>query len=125
MNRSDLFERWHPYWDWECFRAGMWESRSSDEGKIILAEKVLSTPELCRLYMTRSVDKWKNSAEHNLSKYWINRRPWLGWAACCFSVGATEEETREAWNMRMSEKEKDQANAIADEVIELWTRKNA
>lgn len=125
MNRADLFDIWHPYWDWECFKSGMWENRPADNGKIILAEKVLSTPELCRIYMTRSVTQWKKSAEHNLSKCWLNRRPWLGWAACCFSVGATEEETRMAWCNRLSIDQQDEANKIADEVIALWARKNA
>jgi len=125
MNKTDLFDRWHPYWDWECFKAGMWEDRRIDEGKVILAEKVLSSPELCRIYMDRAVSSWKNSAEHNLSKYWLNRRPWVGWAACCISVSATEEETRCAWNFRLTEKDKTEANLIADEIIDKWVKSNA
>jgi hypothetical protein len=124
MNRYDLFERWHPYWDWECFKAGMWSSRRKDVNKIQLCAKVLSSPDECRMAMTGAVNEYPISAQQHLSKP-AGRRPWIGQAACCFAVGAIEEETRIAWNFYMTQEAQDSANAIADDVIAEWEAKNA
>lgn len=120
MNKTDLFDRWHPYWDWECYQSGMWSDRRRSEIKVLEAAKILSSQEMCRKFMVDAMRNWTKSAEHHLSKRWINKRPWLGWAACCIAIGATEEETREAWNTRMTRESQDAANAAADEVIQMW-----
>lgn len=124
MNRYDLFERWHPYWDWECFKAGMWSSRRKEVNKIQLCARVLSTPEECRAAMLGAVNDYPISAQQHLSKT-TGRRPWIGQAACCFAVKATEEETRVAWNFYMTAEQQDSANNIADQVIAQWEAGNA
>lgn len=93
--------------------------------KITEAKNTLSDKKKCRMSMDFVVDAWPISAKQHLSKHWLNRRPWLGQAACNFSCGANEEETRIAWNFYMSKEEQDSANAIADEIIAEWEKKNA
>jgi hypothetical protein len=122
MNRFlDLFEKWHPYWDWECFKYGMWESRKKDMNKIQQASSILSDEVKCRQAMIGAVNAYPISAEQHLSKH-QGKRPWIGQAACCFACGATEEETRIAWNFYMTSKSQEMANRVADEVIDLWTK---
>lgn len=124
MNCYDLFERWHPYWDWECFKDGMWKQRRKDMNKIQACAKLLSSPDDCRQAMQSAVNSYPISAQQHLTKS-MGRRPWLGQAACCVDIGATEEETRVAWNFYMSASQQDMANRIADEVIEAWEQSNA
>lgn len=121
----DLFEFWHPYWNWECVMNGMWDSRRNDRQRIASAKAVLSTPDKCREAMTGAIEQWPISAQQHLSKVHTNRRPWLGQAACAFAVDATEEETRLAWNFHMTREAQDSANDIADELIAEWERQYA
>lgn len=125
MNKfRDLFEKWHPYWDWECFKNGMWTKRRNDMNKVQKCANTLSDPAICRLAMEGAVNAFPISAEQHLTKS-NGRRPWIGQAACCFYAGATEEETRIAWNFYMTPEQQKSANDIADEVIDKWERANA
>lgn len=83
--------------------------------------RLLADKDQCRAAMQKAVDQFPISAEQHLSKS-LGRRPWIGQAACCAVIGATEEETRIAWNFYMTPQEQDSANAIADEVIANWER---
>lgn len=121
---SELFERWHPYWKWECFNGGMWATRSKTINKIQQAAKLLANPQECRAAMVKAVNQYPISAEQHLSKNY-GRRPWIGQAACCVSLGALEEETRVAWNFYMTPDQQESANAIADKVIREWELANA
>jgi hypothetical protein len=92
--------------------------------KIQACAKVLADPERCRASMLRAIHVYPISAEQHLSKS-TGRRPWMGQAACSAAIGATEEETRIAWNFYMTPEEQASANAIADDVIAQWERANA
>lgn len=86
--------------------------------------KVLSDPSRCETAMRQAIAVYPISAEQHLSKT-TGRRPWMGQAACCAVLGATEEETRIAWNFYMTSEAQASANAIADRVIEEWEMANA
>lgn len=92
--------------------------------KIQLCARVLSTPDECRSAMAQAVNAYPISAQQHLSKP-TGRRPWMGQAACCLAVGATEEETRVAWNFYMTAEAQESANNIADQVIAQWEAGNA
>jgi hypothetical protein len=74
--------------------------------------------------MEEAVEAYPISAEQHLSKPY-GRRPWMGQAACCYALSATEEETRIAWNFYMTPEAQASANAIADQVIAEWEKANA
>lgn len=92
--------------------------------KVQQAAKLLSTRDECFEAMQRAVSEYPISARQHLTKP-IGKRPWIGQAACSVQVGATEEETRIAWNFYMTKEAQDMANAIADEVIAGWEQDNA
>lgn len=86
--------------------------------------RLLSYPDRCRAAMLQAIAQYPISAEQHLSKH-SGRRPWMGQSACCVELGATEEETRIAWNFYMTPDAQASANAIADEVIAKWEAANA
>lgn len=119
---NDLFERWHPFWHWECLP--MWQSFKKSMTRVQQAARLLSDPQACRAAMQRAVNQYPISAEQHLSKP-SGRRPWMGQAACSVELGALEEETRIAWNFYMTPDAQASANAIADDVIAQWEAANA
>lgn len=92
--------------------------------KVQQAAKLLSTPFDCRAAMVRALNEYPISARQHLTKQ-IGKRPWIGQAACNVELGATEEETRIAWNFYMTKEAQDSANGIADELIADWELANA
>lgn len=110
---------WHNHLKWEDYHAGMYESGNHRDEKINSSFLLLSTPYDLFVEMVKVSKKWKFAAEFNLSNYTFNRRAWLGWASCCYHHGATDEETRKAWN-QLTKEQKQKANRVATIVIETW-----
>lgn len=113
----------HHYSLWEDFHAGMYdESRDGRAERVAEAAKILGTPDICRKAMEKVVSEWTISTEYNLSNAGINRKAWLGQAACSCWAGIHEDETREAWGI-MTQQQRIRANQIAAEIIKEWLRK--
>jgi hypothetical protein len=102
----------------------MWDKRRNNMSKVQECARLLSDSEECLKAMLRAVREYPISAKQHLSKQ-VGKRPWIGQAACNVQLGATEEETRIAWNFYMTESEQNLANSIADFVIEQWEKANA
>lgn len=116
---SDMFDVWHPYWVWECYKLGMWSGEPPRKQFIKMAAEALKSESLYS-NMIKAVDNMPNSAQHNLSKPWLNRAPWLGQAACLVACGATEEETRLAWCQKLTFDQQVTANEQAKKAIKYW-----
>lgn len=65
---------------------------------------------------------WIISCENFLSNKSINRRAYLGHAACCFSYGWPEYLVRRAW-WNLSEKQRKLADNKAEIAIKQWELK--
>lgn len=105
---------------WEDYHAGMYaESKEGRAERVKKAAYILGTPKICREAMEKVVSEWEKATEYNLSNSEINRKAWLGQAACCCYAGVHEDETREAWGI-MTELQRVEANAIASEIIKKW-----
>jgi hypothetical protein len=114
----------HPYWRWEDYKAGLYElTYPSDEEEYgaVMAKTILCNSEWFKLVASKMVEEWFNAAEFNLSNYSQNRQAWVGQASCCFALGVPDYVTKLGWHM-MTEKQQEQANKIADSVIEEWER---
>lgn len=117
-----MIERvYHPFSEWEDFKMGMYEKTCymDDEMMVQASMNTLSCKELLWECMQFVSHNWGRSAEHNLTNHHRNRQAWLGQAACCFIDGAPEYLVKEAWN-RLSEGQREEANAVANEVIAEW-----
>lgn len=110
----------HHYSLWEDFHAGMYdESKDGRAERVKEAARILGTPDICRLAMEKVINEWEKATEFNLSNAEINRKAWLGQAACSCYAGIHEDETREAWGI-MTEEQRIEANRIAATIIKKW-----
>ena len=112
----------HHYTLWEDFHADMYdECREGRPERVAEAARILGNPSLCRTAMEKVVSQWRIATEYNLSNAGINRKAWLGQAACSCYAGIHEDETREAWGI-MTERQRVKANQIAADIIKKWLR---
>lgn len=112
----------HHYTKWEDYHAGMYaESREGRKERVKQAAHILGTPSLCKKAMEKVISEWQIATEYNLSNAEINRKAWLGQAACSCYAGIHEDETREAWGI-MTEPQRIEANRIAASIIRKWLR---
>lgn len=112
----------HPYHTWEGYKNGMYSPcKEGREKRVQAAKKLLTNLESLQKSMTAVTEKWPNETEQILSDPSISHRAWLGQSACNISVGAREDETREAWGY-LTEKQRREANRVADTVDKLWQR---
>lgn len=110
----------HHYNKWEDFHAGMYdECKDGRAERVKKAAEILGTPDICRKAMEKVVAEWKIATEYNFSNAEINRKAWLGQAACSCYAGIHEDETREALGI-MTEAQRIEANSIASDIIKKW-----
>lgn len=112
---------YHPYTLWEDYHAGMWRKLAASE-ELDLLRKAIGFTGDAKLYgsfMRMVTEEWPRSCEHNLSDTSMNRRAWLGHAACCMAIGAPEYITRRAWWM-LAQEQRDAADAEAEHWIKQW-----
>lgn len=110
----------HHYTKWEDYKHGMYSTSKVNFDELI-ENSVRLFKDRDKLYnsMKNVTLEWVYSTEENLSNITQNARPWLGRASCCYTCGATEDVVRVAW-FKLTSKEMDIANDIADKVIEEW-----
>ena len=111
----------HRYETWEETKAGLWKRPTGElRGQLI---------DQCALFMADTTQfhqamlqvpiQWPISCEVNFTTRSVNRQAWLGHAACCIALNCPEEPTRIAW-WRLTQRQRDAADAAAAEVIEAW-----
>ncbi len=69
------------------------------------------------------VFNWPNAAAHNLTNKSINRKAWIGQAACSFACNTPEILTRLAW-VELTTDQRIKANNIAQGVIQDYENQN-
>lgn len=121
-----LTKVWHHYKNWEDFSAGLWRSVSGAERvKLLkLAINFTGDAKLYGSYMQKVIRIWPISCEQNLTDQNINRRAWIGHAACCLAIGSPDDVTRSAWGY-LTPTQQDEANAEADRAISDWEQEHA
>ena len=97
------------------------EDRTDRKTRVQLAVSVLGTPSTCEKAMQMVIEQWPIATEFNLSNAEINRRAWLGQAACSIYANVHEDETREAWGL-LTIDQRTTANSIATRIIKAWLR---
>jgi hypothetical protein len=111
---------WHPVFDWEELLTPMWEScGDSDIDQIV---EFTGNHVLYGSAMERVVNEWPISCENSLTNYNINRKAWLGHAACALQIGAPQSLTRKAWAL-LNDEQRTLANREASRYIGLWERR--
>jgi hypothetical protein len=118
----------HHYQIWEDWKAGMYRTSAQiddaeSEELIQLAQDLLSKPRSLYKAMSEVSIYWKYASESNLSHIGINRKAWLGQAACCYVHRVPEHLTKLGWH-RLTPDQQEKANEIAIRVIQEWEQQN-
>lgn len=86
MNRRTEVKRiWHPWWKWECYRHGLYETTCdlADDEAAELYAYFLRDPGWFLHHAEAVAKHWKHSCEHFLSNTSMNRVAWIGQASMC------------------------------------------
>jgi len=122
--KSKIKQIFHRYELWEDWLNGMWRN----ETKEYEAENIDSIIQFTANHieygkaMIRVIDEWHICCENNLSNTSINRKAWIGHAACCIAYNYPEYLVRRAWKTLTFEQQK-LANNEADKAIKLWEQR--
>jgi len=113
------------YREWEETRAGLWNRPVGIERDthIEKCSVFMSDTMLFERAMFRVILEWPISCEVNFTSKGSNRQAWLGHAACCIEIGCPEEPTRAAW-WKLTQEQRDLADASAAKVIKVWEQEN-
>lgn len=120
--KSKIDPIYYPYWDWECYHAGMYKKElpiniDSDDAKLMYAE-FLSDTNKFKLAMSRVSNEWPKSCKHFLTNTKINRIAWLGQSAMCITTGISS--FYKAGFTLLSEEQQSEANEVAKQFLEEW-----
>lgn len=90
VNTSDIDRIFHTYEEWECFKAGFYNTTKEGMTKTECEEayrKFLSDTKKFSETLESVITEWKNSCEHYLTNNSMNRIAWLGQASACYALG--------------------------------------
>lgn len=108
---------WKNYREWEDYKNGMYENGHNRE-IVRQCYEILTSNDL-KEKMIDTSKTYTISTKVNFTNQMFNPVSWLGQATCNLLIGATAQETCQAWIM-MSKEQQDKANNIAKEVIKEW-----
>jgi hypothetical protein len=110
---------WHHIDNWEEIEFGMWADVKDPEKHLESAIKFTGNHKLYGSYMKRVIREWPISCENSLTDRLLNRKAWIGHAACALALGCPEDITRKAWG-RLTDEQRLLANKQADRYIKEW-----
>lgn len=110
---------YHPYWDWEEIDSNMWGVVENRARYLKLAIEFTGNHKTYGRFMRKVAEKWRFSCENALTDRTINRKAWIGHAACAMALGCPEDITREAWK-ELSCEQQLLANKEAERAIQAW-----
>jgi len=110
---------WLPIDQWEEIDANMWGE--VPDRRLYLQRAVIFTGNhrLYGRYMMRVTHEWPNSCINALTDYNLNRKAWIGHAACALALRCPEDITRQAWGL-LTDEQRILANSQASRAIQSW-----
>jgi len=121
-SKSRIF---HTYDKWECEKAGFYKQQvdgmTAEECRIAYRD-FLSDLDRFRDAANSVINEWKNSCEHYLTNFAMNRIAWIGQAAMCYATGIPSKFCS-GYNL-LTDEQKEAANLVALDVINDWMLQN-
>ena len=121
MNLTRIY---HPVDLWEEVKFNMWGDVSNTRLYLEKAIEFTGNHKLYGFYMQRVINEWKYSCENALTDKNLNRKAWIGHAACALAINCPEDITRKAWSYLTYEQQR-LANNEARHAIALWENNHA
>lgn len=115
---NQIFVHWEL---WEDYHAGMWRkvSKSEEDSYRQIAIEFTGDHIKYGAAMIRVSNEWPNTCMHNLTNPGINRRAFIGHAACALVINCPEYIVRQAW-WKLTDEQRILADKQADIAIALW-----
>ena len=110
---------YHRYDLWEEIAHGMWSSVDNRRQLLDWAVEFTGDHVIYGDHMTRVIVEWPISCENSLTNYQINRRAWIGHAACALANKCPEYIVRQAWG-QLTNEQRFLANKKAEGAIQQW-----
>lgn len=110
---------WHPYQKWEEVRYNMWGTVDDKKSWVKKAVDFTSDDHEYGKFMVRVTREWPFSCENALTDYYMNRKAWIGHAACALALMCPEHITRQAWK-ELTHEQQYLANKKAIGAIQAW-----
>lgn len=121
---SEVGRIYHPVHLWEEMRFNMWGSTENKRQQLQEAITFTGNAELYGSYMQRVIREWPYSCENALTDRSINRRAWIGHAACALAIRCPENIVRQAWG-HLTNDQQYRANGEASKAIADWESQRA
>ena len=117
-----MFQRvWVPIDQWEEISYNMWGEAPNRKRQLEKAVMFTGNYRLYGKFMKRVVNEWPNSCLNALTDKNLNRRAWIGHAACALALRCPEDVTRQAWGY-LTDEQRILANCQADQAIQSWEK---
>jgi hypothetical protein len=97
----------------------MWGTVEDRNGALIESIALTGDHELYGHFMRRVVREWPVSCENALTDQALNKKAWLGHAACALALRVPEDVVREAWS-HLTDEQQFLANGQAARAIQEW-----
>ena len=118
---TEIKQQYTPYYEWECFKNGMWSKVDNEDELIKKAINFTSNHIIYGKYMNEVIFKWDKTMLNHLSNPMINKKAFVGHCAVCYKLKIPEYITRKAWSF-LNDKQRYLANLEAQKAIEKWIR---
>jgi len=121
LKSMSLYRVYYPYWDWECYKAGMWRKVNRIEYDTML-KKAISFTGNHKAYgkaMRTVISAWPNTMQHHLTNSSINRKAFIGHCAVSYKLDIPEYIVRAAWK-HLTEDQRRLANIQAEKAYKIW-----
>ena len=117
---SNLARVYHPVHLWEeITQSNMWGEVDDRKAMLQRAIEFTGDHKLYGSYMFRVIREWPYSCENALTDRMLNRKAWIGHAACAMAIGCPEDITRKAWGF-LTYEQRTLANRQAATAIRQW-----
>lgn len=110
---------YHPWWVWEEVKHNMWGAVDDRQAMLRRAIEFTGDHKLYGRWMRKVIAAWPNSCENALTDASLNKRAWIGHAACAMAFRCPEDIVRQAWG-HLSDEQRLLANKEAERALRLW-----
>lgn len=113
-----------PYPEWEDYEK-MWRKIHASKFQESLNMAIKFTGDHVKYgeAMIRVIREWPKLCIHNLTDLSLNRKAWIGHAACALELGIPEYIIRQAWG-QLTDNQRNLANQAAERAIMIWELEN-